>query len=132
MNSLLGLMQHLFFQLRQIPTLFKFWLSSPVQLPELVAQKNGAYSERNKVISLAAKMAIALNLDAEIWQHDESDEDWEDDWRNIVAIELPTGWVTWHINDSERSLFDFLPDGENKWDGHTTEEKYRRVVEANF
>jgi len=109
---------------------------------EVQCQKtDSAYAERNKVVLLAAKMAIALGLKAELWRHPDEDENWEDNWRWIVAIEIPTGvafsplenkWVTWHIKDSESCRFDFLPQGDNKWDGHDTFEKYLRVLNANF
>jgi len=97
-----------------------------------------AYAERNKVVLLAAKMAIALGLKAELWRHPDEDKSWEDDWRWIVAIQILTGsslekkWVTWHIHDSEYCLFSFLDQADNKWDGHSTFEKYERVLSANF
>lgn len=36
----------------------------------------------------------------------------------VAFIELPTGQVSWH-----------LPQHPNEWDGHDTEEKYRRCRE---
>jgi hypothetical protein len=98
----------------------------------LTEQKNAAYAERNKCIVIMARMALALGLEAGLGRHEEEDKDWEDDWRNIVFIDLPTGQVSWHIHDSELPLFEWLLQYKCGWDGHTTEEKYQRVLEARF
>jgi hypothetical protein len=46
----------------------------------------------------------------------------------IVFIQLPTGQASWHIASRDMYLFDHLRYDESwKWDGHTTEEKYRRL-----
>ena len=97
----------------------------------LEAVKDNAYSERNKLLALVCKMAVAMDYDVQLWRHSAEDKTWENDWRNIVAIHLPTGQCTWHIHDSELHMFDWLPRGEENWDGHTTEEKYQRVAEFN-
>jgi len=87
-------------------------------------------AERDKLVALVARMALELGFFAGIGKHeDKPGEVWEDDWRNIIFIDLPTGQVSWHIHDSELPMFDFLPEYKKKWDGHDTEEKYRRVVE---
>lgn len=70
---------------------------------------------------------------------------WEDDWRWIVCIDLgEPGIVTWHIHDSELTLFRFLDayeagevdeEGNQRtapeyvYDGHSTADKYRRIWE---
>jgi hypothetical protein len=36
--------------------------------------------------------------------------------------------MSWHYHDSDAELFAFVPVREVKWDGHTTEEKYRRLA----
>lgn len=59
--------------------------------------------------------------------HEESDKSWERDWMNIVFIQLPTGQASWHIHDSELSLFVHLELKENCWDGHNNERKYERI-----
>ncbi|MCC7375406.1 MAG: hypothetical protein IT581_12195 [Verrucomicrobiales bacterium] len=46
-----------------------------------------------------------------------------------IYIELPAGQVSWHFHDSQAHLFSDIPRGSVKWDGHTTEEKYRRLGE---
>jgi Lar family restriction alleviation protein len=92
------------------------------RVAELEGQKNGAYSERDRLVS-----ALSKHYPASLERHPENEE-WEDDWRWIVYIDLPTGQASWHIHDSELPLFDHLPRLQGrKWDGHTAEEKYERV-----
>lgn len=101
------------------------------RLDKLEMQKDAAYRERNKLVSLAARMAIALGHSAGLAMHDPTDAQWDPKWRTIVVIDLPTGQVTWHIHDDEVGLFLFLPLYDKwKWDGHDTDEKYRRVQSA--
>lgn len=45
-----------------------------------------------------------------------------------VCVHTPTGQMSWHIPDHEvDTLFAHLPLQETDWDGHTTDEKYRRL-----
>jgi hypothetical protein len=97
---------------------------------ELKAQLNAVYQERDKCVSLIARMALALGLKTGIGQH--VGDEWEDDWRNIVFVEIPAGQISWHIHDSELPWFAFLPRYDAPWDGHTTEEKYCRVLEPGL
>lgn len=59
-------------------------------LNNLAAQKDAVYSERNRCVALLARMAIALGCRAGIGQHDPDDTFWDDEWRNIVFIDLPS------------------------------------------
>ena len=94
------------------------------ELASVKAQKDGAYSERNKLVAALSKM-----FPASLERHPDEDKSWEDDWRWIVFIDLPAGQASWHLHDSELSQFDHLKRGQGrKWDGHTTEEKYRRLA----
>ena len=97
----------------------------------LEEQKNGAYTERNKLVCLLSKV-----FPASIEDHVLKDgEEWDDDWKKVVFINLPTGQATWHIHKSEEPMFAHLESVGNKWDGHPTEEKYKRVDDcsvANF
>ena len=89
------------------------------------AQKDGAYRERDALVAALSKV-----FPSSLERHPEDDEEWEDDWRWIVFVDLPAGQATWHIHDSELPAFAHLPRGTGaKWDGHTTEEKYRRLSE---
>ncbi len=80
---------------------------------------NEVYTERNKVIALAAKLALMQGYKA--WKVPTVD-DWP-----LVFIELPLAQLSWHIPIAEIDLFDFLPYGDNTWDGHSTADKYNRL-----
>lgn len=110
-------------------------ISNPLldRLSELEDQKNFAYKERNYLVSLVAKMAIALGGKAGLGKHDPNDNDWDVDWRTIVFIDIPSvGQCSWHVHDSEVGLFNFLDEYDEKWDGHSTEDKYNRIAQAHF
>jgi hypothetical protein len=101
------------------------------EVERLRGAKDGAYAERNQVVALLARMALALGWRAGLRAHEpDPDPTWDADWRNVVAIDLPAGQVTWHYHDSDRPLFASLPPYPAPWDGHDTAEKYRRVGAA--
>lgn len=94
------------------------------QVRHLEQTKNFAYGERNKLVALLSKL-----FPASLERHREDDKDWEDDWRWIVFIDLPTGQACWHIHDDELPMYDHLKRNEGRvWDGHTTEQKYERIA----
>lgn len=68
------------------------------------------YERRNAIVLEALAMAVSLRIPAGI-RIDPNEPEWP-----VVFIELPTGQVSWH-----------LPQHPTPYDGHTTEEKYRRV-----
>src|SRR5438309_1507704 len=82
-------------------------------------ERDNAYRERDQLVA-----ALSKQFDAHLATHTGY---WEDDWRNIVCIHLPTGQATWHIHDSELAMFSHLDRADDHWDGHSTEEKYRRL-----
>lgn len=87
----------------------------------LSESRDRGYSERDQLVALISKL-----YPAGLERHE--GDGWEDDWRWIVFIDLPTGQASWHIHDSELNLFQHLPRFQGRvWDGHTTEEKYRRI-----
>jgi hypothetical protein len=90
---------------------------------QLRSQKDQAYSERNSLLVLICKMAIALGWTVERWLDEEDD----DEWQNIVAVDLPTGQASWHIHTSELPQFEWIDLTVSRWDRHTSEEKYQRV-----
>lgn len=89
-------------------------------LKEMEARKDAAYLERNQVVAALAKCFPSGTAKTAI-------EGWSEDWHGCVYIDLPTGQASWHFHDSHAYLFADLPAYKGKWDGHTTEEKYRRV-----
>jgi len=90
----------------------------------LVEVKDGAYSERNKLVAFLASL-----YPSSLERHPDEDTEWEDDWRWVVYIDLPNGQASWHLHDSELSQFDGLPRLQGRvWEGHTTEQKYERLA----
>jgi hypothetical protein len=93
------------------------------------AQVADLYTERTQLVALIARLALEheclvgvgkdpVEIDA-AWQH-------------VVFIELPTGQVTWHVHADEiKQYFNWCPPWRgDPWDGHTTAQKYARVVDA--
>lgn len=89
---------------------------------------NSVYAERNAIVSLATKMAIALGYESGF----RTDEQAEDEWKTVIYINLPTGQVSWHIHERELLWFRHLPQFSQSWDGHSTAQKYDRVLAAEF
>lgn len=82
---------------------------------------NSVYRERDQLVAALSKL-----FPAHLAWHD--GDEWEDEWRNVVCIHLPNGQVTWHIHESERcQFFEHLAAEPGHWDGHSTDEKYRRL-----
>ncbi len=87
----------------------------------LFETKEGAYHERNQVVAALAKV-FPSSLERHVG------EDWGPDWLWVCIIDLPAGQVSWHIQTSELGLFTQIPRETGRvWDGHDTEEKYRRL-----
>ena len=96
-------------------------LNQEISLREAaIAAKDNAYSERNRLVALLASMYKSSLCQTDI-------PNWEPDWHWCIFIETPEGQLSWHIHDSELPLFSHIPRRAAAWDGHTTEEKYRRV-----
>jgi hypothetical protein len=98
------------------------------RIAQLSQAKNSAYKERNQVLALAAKLAIEVGC--RVGLSYDCSEHWDDEWRNTILIDLPSGQVSWHIHESELALFSFLNQYLGSWDGHSTKEKYQRVEKA--
>lgn len=82
---------------------------------------NGVYAERNALVAALSKI-FPSSLERHVG------EEWEDDWRWVVFVNLPTGQCTWHIHDTHLSMFHHLQRETGVvWDGHSTTEKYDRI-----
>ena len=92
-------------------------------LKAAVDAKDNAYAERDRLVAALSKL-----FPASLERHPDEDESWENDWRWIVFIDLPTGQASWHYHDREADLFSDLPPYTKPWDGHSTPEKYRRLA----
>jgi len=95
------------------------------QCASLREARTAALRERNMCVSLLARMAVTLGLETYLVL----DPGEEEEWKHMVGIELPAGQVTFHVHQSELMLFGFLVIEEKRHDGHTTDEKWQRVLE---
>lgn len=68
------------------------------------------YVERNKSVIAAVHHALEIGVKAGVRLDKEEPE------YPVMFIELPTGQVTWHIEQHSEA-----------WDFHTTDEKYKRI-----
>lgn len=77
-----------------------------------IQENDTQYHIRYGLVLMALGYAADLGLPAGI-RIDPAEPEWP-----VVYIELPTGQVSWH-----------MPQHPVPWDGHDTEEKYRRIRE---
>lgn len=88
--------------------------TSPAELAAVLAdieRHDTDYERRYPLVFRALHLALALGYAAGI-RIDAAEPEWP-----VAYIELPTGQVSWH-----------MPQHPAEWDGHTTEEKYRRTT----
>ena len=106
-----------------------FWFESTDKfaaadrIEELEKQVNNAYTERNRLVALLASIYPSGMKATTI-------PGWDEEWHNCVYFDLPTGQASWHVHINDVHLFQHIGVYESEWDGHTTEEKYERVVRA--
>lgn len=84
------------------------------------AALRGVYRERAHLVALLAAWHTS-----HIGYTDPTTPEWA-----VVTIELPTGQASWHIAPDDMDLFQHVQQVTRyarSWDGHTTDEKYRRV-----
>ena len=91
---------------------------------------NQAYTERNILASIACKMAIALGFKAGIGK--DNNEDWDDEWRNLIYIELPNGQISYHIAPHDLSVIKDLPEYDGKWDGTFLSKDLKTSVNLSY
>lgn len=98
-------------------------------------ERNQAYTERNRLVALLAAIFPSWRTKHQPTPSGAVDvgcdgaHDWDPEWLNVIGIQLPTGQCTWHIHDSEMSLFEHVPEFDMPWDGHTTDQKYERIAQ---
>ena len=86
---------------------------------ELKEQLDAVYEERDRLAAALSKLFPSHLADA---------TDAVPGYSTVLIVSLPTGQVSWHIADDELSWFAHLTRGDNTWDGHDTQEKYRRLA----
>ncbi len=82
------------------------------------------YIERDKLLSLVAILAKEQGYNVGIG----IDENMPDIWKHVVYIDLPTGQLSWHILLEELPWFENISDYDKEWDGHNSQEKYKRLL----
>lgn len=80
-----------------------------------------AYFDRNQAVMALGRMALKLGYRAGL-KEDPNEPDWP-----VLMIDLPTGQVGWHLPRKE--IVGQWPYYEGEWDGHSLEEKRRRLEE---
>ena len=97
------------------------WSAAQAGREELIKQKDQAYWERNRLVAILARLYPSGRAVTDI-------PGWDAAWHNCIYIDLPTGQASWHIHDDEMMQFASLPEYTKPWDGHSIEEKYRRLL----
>lgn len=96
---------------------------NPDNLPDPYTGIDELYRERAQLVAL-----LSSQYRSKIVYNSDPSTDWP-----IVFVEAPTGQLSWYINPNDMDLFEhvvptvYLNEGERVWDGHSTEEKYRRI-----
>lgn len=99
------------------------------EVERLRRRKDEAYTERNALVAGFVWLANTIGWKSGVGTHeDKPGEDWDPEWRTLVTVETPCGQMSWHFHDSHKPWVAGLPSVDSKWDGHTTEEKYRRLA----
>lgn len=91
------------------------------ELARYKAEKNQAYTERNRVV-----LALAMQFPAGI--RDTQIEGWSPEWNGCCYIDLPTGQISYHYHSSEAELFNRLPAYKKPYDGHTKDDVHARLL----
>jgi hypothetical protein len=97
--------------------------AGPTFASEAPVGLDAAYRERNALI---AALIRSHGWRAEVVMAPDTEGWW------IIYAETPQGQVSWHISPDDMDLFRDWPAAfgsrPSPWDGHTTEEKYRRIA----
>lgn len=87
-------------------------------------ERDGAYRERAQLVAYLAACYRSVimhdaDLDAPGW--------------SVIFIDTPSGQMSWHLHENDLDLFRHVPKilrhVPGPWDGHTADEKYRRLAE---
>jgi Protein of unknown function (DUF550) len=84
-----------------------------------------AYTERNRLVAFLASVFPS------VVHTPETGPDMPPSALHTVYVQTPAGQMSWHFMERDAHLFAHLPrakDGGALWDGHTTEEKHRRLA----
>lgn len=98
-------------------------MSEPANSPSSCPSSTAVYRERAHFVAL-----LACRYPSVIAYNDPDEPDWP-----IIYIRSPTGQMSWHISPADLDLFRHVrrvhsEDPAARWDGHTTDDKYQRLV----
>ena len=86
-----------------------------------MANCDAVYAERDQLVAALSRLFPSVIGPV---------DDAEPGWTSAVYVDTPAGQLSWHVPDHELATYfaglsrvDVSP-----WDGHTTEEKYRRLA----
>jgi hypothetical protein len=97
-----------------------------VAIADTERRKNEAYAERDQVV--VTLFRIGADLGWRVGWAPHEGESWGPEWARAFYVDLPTGQVSWHLPRERWTLVDWMPAYSGRWDGHSTEEKYRRLA----
>jgi len=84
---------------------------------------DGVYRKRNILVALLSKVYPSGKKKTAI-------EGWDESWHGCVYIDFPWGQGSWHYHEDDGWMFDHLSEYSGEWDGHTTDEKYNKIISA--
>jgi hypothetical protein len=90
------------------------------------AEREEAYSQRNLVVALLARLAASSGWP--VWVSQQAGGSIDDRFQRVVYVMTPEGQLSWHFPEDESANFDGLPTDGPAWDGHTTPEKHDRIM----
>lgn len=97
------------------------------ELAQILAYRDRAYQERNRLVCLVARLALLAGWRAGTWR----DPDGEPGFALVVGVELPTGQVSFHMDERDPvAPWMALPTFPGSYDGHTDVEKWDRLLRA--
>lgn len=99
------------------------WLYPPLLKGREKRMSDQAYFERNCLVAALSRLFYSGTKRTDI-------PGWEEEWKNCVYIDLPTGQVSFHYHDEQKSLFSALPEYTKEWDGHTKDEAMQRIMDV--
>lgn len=93
------------------------------RIAALRLQNDNAYRERNQLVALTCRLALALGLTAGVKKDADPSKA---PFSTVVYFDLPSGQCGFHIPDWDMDLFEGLPVYDKLYDGHSTTTKYER------
>ena len=83
-------------------------------------------TKREKDILVAI---LAKEFPSVLAPHTSDESGWDRGWGWVCYLKLPTGQVSWHIDDTSKAWFSHLSiSNVPVWDGHDSTEKMKRIV----